>query len=181
VFELFTSLAKRAIVVSQNEAMALGHDFIGTEHLLLGLAGVPQSTAGSVLREHGVTPGPARAETVRLLDAMGVRGTAWQDAAEALATIGIDVAEIRRRADESFGPGQFLYPRPPYTNRAKTVLEGSVRESRDRGDDSVGTEHMLLAMIAEGSGVGVQVLASLNVDPAVLRTALLARLPSTAS
>jgi ATP-dependent Clp protease ATP-binding subunit ClpA len=181
VFELFTSLAKRAIVVSQDEAMALGHDFIGTEHLLLGLVGVPQSTAGSVLREHGVTPVLARAETVRLLDAMGARTTAWQDAADALATIGIDVEEIRRRADESFGPGQFLYPRPPYTNRAKTVLEQSVRESRKRGDDSVGTEHMLLAMIAEGNGVGVQVLASLSVDPASLRTALLARLASTAS
>jgi ATP-dependent Clp protease ATP-binding subunit ClpA len=180
VFELFTSLAKRAIVVSQDEAMGLGHDFIGTEHLLLGLAGVPESTAGGVLREHGVTPVPARAEAVRLLDAMGVRATAWQQA-EALATIGIDVAEIRRRADESFGPGQFLYPRPPYTNRAKTVLEQSVLESRDRGDDTVGTEHMLLAMIAEGNGVGVQVLASLNVDPASLRMAILARLASTAS
>jgi ATP-dependent Clp protease ATP-binding subunit ClpC len=161
--------------------MALGHDFIGTEHLLLGLAGVAESTAGSVLREHGVTPTLARAQMVRLLAAMGTRNTAWQDAAEALATIGIDVEEIRRRADESFGPGQFLYPRPPFTKRAKSVLEHSVRESRERGDGSVGTEHMLLAMIAEGSGVGVQVLASLNVDPASLGTAVLARLASTAS
>jgi ATP-dependent Clp protease ATP-binding subunit ClpA len=181
VFELFTRLAKRAIVVSQDEAMALGHDFIGTEHLLLGMAGVPESTAGSVLREHGVAPMPARTETVRLLVGMGISGTARQDAADALATIGIDLDEIRRRADESFGPGQFLYPRPPYTRRAKTVLEQSVRESRDRGDENVGTEHMLLAMIAEGSGVGMRVLAGLGVDPADLRAAVLERLASTRS
>ncbi len=181
MFELFTSLAKRAIVVAQDEAMALGHDFIGTEHLLLGMAGVPESTAGAVLHQHGVRPAPARAEAVRLLDAMGISGTAWQDAADALATIGIDVEEVRRRADESFGPGRFLYPRPPYTARAKTVLELSVRESRDLGHDRVGTEHMLLAMIAEGNGVGVKILTGLQVDPAGLRSALLARLAAAKS
>jgi ATP-dependent Clp protease ATP-binding subunit ClpC len=176
VFDLFTSLAKRAIVVSQDEAMALGHDFIGTEHLLLGMAGVPESTAGGVLRDQGVTPVAARAEAVRLLAAMGISGTAWQDAADALATIGIDVEEVRRRADESFGPGRFLYPRPPYTARAKTVLEQSVSESRALGHDNVGTEHVLLAMITEGNGVGMRILTSLQVDPAGLRSTLLARL-----
>ncbi|MEU9982180.1 Clp protease N-terminal domain-containing protein [Streptomyces sp. NPDC050856] len=50
VFELFTDRARHAVVLSQDEAIALGHDFIGTEHLLLGLVGTDRSTAGDVLR-----------------------------------------------------------------------------------------------------------------------------------
>ena len=40
MFEYFTDPAKRSIVAGQDEAIALGHDFMGTEHLLLGLAAV---------------------------------------------------------------------------------------------------------------------------------------------
>ncbi len=39
MFDIFTDAAKRALVLAQDEAIMLGHDFVSAEHLLLGLAG----------------------------------------------------------------------------------------------------------------------------------------------
>ena len=181
MFEKFTNLAKRSITLSQDEAITLGHDFIGTEHMLLGLVRVPESIAGQILGEQGVTADRVRAQALRLLEAAGVSANGGREATEALAVIGIDVEEIRRRADDTFGPGQFKFPRPGYTRRAKTVLELTLRESTELGHDYIGTEHLLLAMLAEGEGVGVQVLGGLGVDPAALRTTVLDRVRAPAS
>jgi len=171
VFDQFTELAKRAVVASQDAALALGHDFIGTEHLLLGLI-CTAGTAGEVLRARGVELGRARDETVRQTQAAGVPATGGQPAKDALSTLGIDVAEIQRRADETFGPGAFTFPRPAYTSRAKTVLELAVREAHALGQQQIDTEHMLIGLLAEGHGTGVSVLTALGIDTAALRTAL---------
>ncbi|MGH3395554.1 MAG: Clp protease N-terminal domain-containing protein [Streptosporangiaceae bacterium] len=181
MFEIFTNLAKRSITLSQDEAITMGHDYIGTEHMLLGLARVPEGLAGGILGEQGVTADQMRAETLRLLVAAGVSANGGREATEALAVIGIDVEEIRRRADDTFGPGRFKFPRPGYTRRAKTVLELTLRESMELGHDYIGTEHLLLGMLAEGEGVGVKVLGGLGVDPAALRTTVLDRVRATAS
>jgi hypothetical protein len=174
VFEYFTDPAKQAIVTSQDEAIAMGHDFIGTEHMLLGLVAT-RDTAGAVLRDHGVELARARDAAVRLSQAAGIPTTGVQDAKDALSAIGIDVGEIQQRADETFGPGAFRFPRPAYTPRAKTVLELTLREAKDLGHEHIGTEHMLLGMLAEGEGHGVQVLKALDVDVDALRSALRTR------
>jgi ATP-dependent Clp protease ATP-binding subunit ClpC len=181
VFEYFTDRAKRAIVASQDEALALGHDFIGTTHLLLGLIGTPDGDAGAVLTEQGVELEPAREVTLRLLTAAGVPANGGQAARDALATLGIDVAEIQRRADVNFGPGAFQFPRPAYTPHAKKALEYTLREARALGHERFGTEHMLLALITVGASdtevAAVDVLQELGADQAALRTAVLARVP----
>jgi ATP-dependent Clp protease ATP-binding subunit ClpA len=176
VFELFTAQARQVILVSQDEAISLGHDFIGTEHLLLGLVTVTDGLAGQVLATHGVTVERTRSEAVRLLAAAGVTGTGGRDAVEALATIGIDVAEIRRRADDTFGPGRFTFPRPAYTDLAKKALELSVGEAQMLGADYIGTEHLLLGLLAGNEGLALTALSSAGIDPAGLRQAVLNRL-----
>ena len=176
MFEYFTDRARQAVVASQDEALALGHDFIGTEHLLLGLAGTIDSTAGEVLRDHGVEVERARTETVRLLTAAGVVATGGRPATDALATLGIDVAEIQKRADENFGPGAFTYPRPAYTPGAQDVLRQTVQEAQSRGREHMGTEHMLLGLLAGGEGAALDVLAALEVETTALRTSILDRI-----
>jgi ATP-dependent Clp protease ATP-binding subunit ClpC len=181
MFEYFTGRAKRAIVVGQDEAIALGHDFMGTEHLLLGLAADPESTAGSVLAAHGVDRDRAREVTVRLLTEAGVPATGGQPARDALASIGIDVAEIQRRADQNFGEGAFQFPRPAYTPHAKSALEQTLREAKALGHEQFGTEHMLLGILAAGAHdsertTALAVLTELDVDVAALRPAVLARI-----
>jgi len=175
MFERFTNLAKRAVALAQDEAVTLGHDFIGTEHVLIGLARTTDGGAGEVLGTLGVTVSNAREETVRLLTEAGVPATGGAPATEALAAIGIDVGEIRRRADESFGPGRFHFPRPPFTPRAKKALEMTMREAKALGHQHIGTEHLLLGVLADGDNVAVKVLTGLDVDQAELRTALMAR------
>jgi len=55
VFERFTDRARRAVVEAQGEARALHHDFIGTEHILLGLMGEGQGVAAKALESLGVS------------------------------------------------------------------------------------------------------------------------------
>lgn len=49
MFERFSDAARQVIVLAQQEAVSLGHDYIGTEHLLLGLLRDPDSVAGNAL------------------------------------------------------------------------------------------------------------------------------------
>ncbi len=53
---------------------------------------------------------------------------------------------------------------PPFTPRAKKVLELSLREALQLGHTYIGTEHLLLGLIREGNGVAIQVLQDLGVD-----------------
>src|SRR4051794_34689987 len=60
MFERFTPRARQAVVLAQEEARLLNHDHIGTEHLLLGLLGVPEGIAGRVLHQLGLSLAQAR-------------------------------------------------------------------------------------------------------------------------
>jgi hypothetical protein len=66
VFERFTDSARRTVVLAQEESRLLSHDYIGTEHLLLGLVVQDEGTASHVLRAAGVMPDAARSVVVRL-------------------------------------------------------------------------------------------------------------------
>jgi ATP-dependent Clp protease ATP-binding subunit ClpC len=54
MFERFTDRARHAVVLAQDEARALNHAYIGTEHLLLGLLRVPEGIAARALRRLGI-------------------------------------------------------------------------------------------------------------------------------
>ena len=180
MFDRFTELAKRAVVAAQDAALSMGHDFIGTGHLLLGLAQTA-GPAGEALREHGVDLRKAREKTAQALEEAGIAATGGQLAKDALASIGIDVSEIQRRADDTFGPGAFRFPRPPFTSRAKKTLELTLREATALGHQHIDTGHLLLGIIAEGDGVAVKVLNTLDVNTAALRETVLNHMAPQAS
>jgi ATP-dependent Clp protease ATP-binding subunit ClpA len=62
MFERFTNRARHVVVLSQEEARLLSHNYIGTEHILLGLLGEPESVAGEVLASFGFTRDRIREE-----------------------------------------------------------------------------------------------------------------------
>jgi ATP-dependent Clp protease ATP-binding subunit ClpA len=62
MFERFTGRARHTVVLAQEEARQLHHNYIGTEHILLGLLGEPEGYAGRVLTSFGVTRDGAREE-----------------------------------------------------------------------------------------------------------------------
>ncbi|MEU4097429.1 Clp protease N-terminal domain-containing protein [Streptomyces sp. NPDC026673] len=176
MFEFFTDHGKQAVAASQDEAVALGHDFIGTEHLLLGLLSAEAGTAAGVLHGQNVDLERARQETVRVLEAAGIVASGGRPARDALASLGIDVAEIQRQADTSFGAGAFQFPRPAYTQEARTALTNTLGEARALGRDTFGTEHILLGLLTVPEGHAMEVLAAFQVDPATLRETVLTRI-----
>jgi ATP-dependent Clp protease ATP-binding subunit ClpA len=97
MLERFTDSARHVVVQAQDNARRLGHNYIGSEHLLMGAA-TADDPAGAVLRDHGVTP--ERIEAALLSTTGPLRGLDE----EALASIGIDLDAVRARIEASFGP-----------------------------------------------------------------------------
>jgi hypothetical protein len=64
MFERFTNKARRVVVLSQEEARLLSHNYIGTEHILLGLLAAPESIAAVVLESFGMTLDRTREEVL---------------------------------------------------------------------------------------------------------------------
>jgi ClpA/ClpB-like protein len=99
MFERFDASAAEVIKAAFSEAASVGDDAVGTEHVLLALATVDTATA-RLLAEAGCTA----ADICRVLAARAsqppIKGPDHQ---EVLATLGVDLAEIRRRAEENFG------------------------------------------------------------------------------
>jgi len=65
----FTPRARRVLDLARGESLRLGHNYVGTEHLLLALVAEEDGIGGRVLREQGVGTERARAEVVRVLAA----------------------------------------------------------------------------------------------------------------
>jgi ATP-dependent Clp protease ATP-binding subunit ClpA len=67
MFERFTERARQVVVLAQDEARALKHNYIGTEHILLGLLREEEGLAARVLESLDVTIEGARAEVARII------------------------------------------------------------------------------------------------------------------
>lgn len=63
--------AKRAMHLAEEEARSLGHHYLGTEHILLGLIDEGEGVAAGVLRSLGIDADRARETTIRVLSRMG--------------------------------------------------------------------------------------------------------------
>lgn len=132
----YTDGVKNAWKFAGEEASKLGSDYLGTEHLLLGIAHEKDSAGGKILNSLGVT-----VEAVEpLLAGQGRSG---------------------------FFSRRELYVAP----RTKRVLEMAVEEANDLGNSFVGTEHLLLAILREGSGVAMQILEHFGVTQEKLQKA----------
>ena len=96
MFERFTDTARHVVVQAQKDARRLGHHHIGCEHLLLAAAATDEP-ASTVLRDHGVTPERIEAEIRRTAGRGQAAGPTGGLDREALASLGIDRQEMRRR------------------------------------------------------------------------------------
>ncbi|HYV59248.1 MAG TPA: Clp protease N-terminal domain-containing protein [Acidimicrobiia bacterium] len=129
----YTSRARAAVAGAREEALHMGHNYVGTEHLLLGILVDPEALSVKVLDALGVPPDDLRDAVVA---ASGPRSPDYGTAANA-----------------------------PLTPRARRVLDLTRGESLRLGHNYVGTEHLLLALVAEEEGIGGRVLRERGVDP----------------
>jgi Clp amino terminal domain, pathogenicity island component len=139
-FERFTKEARQVVTLAQAEAKELGHEYIGTEHLLLGLLAADESTGARALADFEVTLRDVREDVKRIIGE------------------GVQKRGQRRRG-----------PKMPFTPRAKKVLEHSLRTARKMKDDFIGSEHVLLALFVEADGVAAVILRERGVDEEGLR------------
>ena len=91
-------------------------------------------------------------------------------AAQALESLGVTLEAAQQQVREMIGEGeQPQQGHIPFTPRAKKVLELSLREALNLGDDHIGTEHLLLGLLEEADGVGAQVAARLGASRRAVR------------
>jgi ATP-dependent Clp protease ATP-binding subunit ClpC len=138
MFERFTDQARRVVVLAQEESRRLGHDYIGSEHVLLALVHEGDAVAAQALRTHGVTREACLA----------------------------DIAQRVQRGDGS--PAHHI----PFTRNAKKTLDISLREALTLGHDYIGTEHILLGLLAIDC-TGRRVLIGVGTDTDALRESVI--------
>ncbi len=136
-FDKFTERARKVLNLAQEEAQRFQHNYIGTEHLLLGLVREGEGVAARVLADLGVE----------------------------LHEIRSAVEAIIGRGDRIVGRGdRIVLGEIGLTPRAKKVIELAVDEARRLNHHYIGTEHLLLGLLREGEGIGAGVLESFGLN-----------------
>ena len=130
----FTQRARRVLSLAHEEAERLHHNYIGTEHLLLGLIREEGGVAGRVLRE-----------------------------------LGLDPARVKEMVERLTGVGRHAGGRIELAPGTEHVLQLAIEEARRMGHHYIGTEHLLLGLVRQGEGVGMDVLRRLGVTPEQVR------------
>ena len=128
MMQRFTDDAQRVLSLAQEAALELGHDYVGTEHVLIGLTKV----------KNGV-------------------------AAKALEELGLVTEDIFEAVEEHVGRGNKKATSIYMTPRVKHVLELAIQVANHMNHNYVGTEHILLGLLSDGSGVAVAILRVMNI------------------
>ncbi|WP_314984877.1 ATP-dependent Clp protease ATP-binding subunit [uncultured Veillonella sp.] len=128
MMQRFTDDAQRVLSLAQEAALELGHDYVGTEHVLIGLTKV----------KNGV-------------------------AAKALEELGLVTEDIFEAVERHVGRGNKKATSIYMTPRVKHVLELAIQVANHMNHNYVGTEHILLGLLSDGSGVAVAILRAMNI------------------
>lgn len=126
----FTNDAKAVLQYAQDTAQKFHHDYVGTEHILLGLVLNKDGIAGLILSQLGLTS-----------------------------------ENVTRAIEQQVGWGTDTTGKLRLTPRTKRVMEMAVREANRLEQNYVGTEHLLFGILAEGTGMAVQILEDMDIDP----------------
>lgn len=152
----FTPRAKKCLELALREALALGHEYIGTEHILLGIVREGDGVAARILEKHAGSLSAVRAAVVELLPpSSGPQGRRWLRRMAAL------------RPAVAFRPE--LAPELRTTPAADTSLEEAARLA---GPNPVGSHHIMLAALADPTSAAARTLVALGVDLDRAREAL---------
>lgn len=129
-FRGFTQKANKALNIAIESAQEMGHSYVGTEHILLGLIEEGTGVAAVSLEQCGVTKDDIK-DKIRGTDGEGV--------------------------STSLTPNDF-------TPRTKRILKAAMLASARMGNNYVGTEHLLLAILSESDSYAVTFLRELGVN-----------------
>src|SRR5579885_833597 len=209
MFERFTDRARRVVVLAQEEARLLNHNYIGTEHILLGLLRESDGVAARVLERAGVstdavrdkvmtivgegasdipatghipfTPRSKKVLELSLREALqlghnyigtehillGLVREGDGVAANVLVSLGLELSWVRQSVIAELSritpPGQMRGMGPPRTPETPAAVKAGVQARRLAAGSAVGSQHYLLALLAQEDSLAARALADLGV------------------
>ena len=235
MFERFTDRSRKVMALANQEAQRFNHEYIGTEHILLGMIKEGSGIGATILKnlhvdlqsevERLLKRGPDRVTMGKLPQTQGARKVieyAIEEtremeqqlnrrldvgtehillgllreheglAAQVLLSLGLQIEQVRGEVLRLEGEKEPLMEREPitledkgekkplikrrglnmfqrFTDRARKVMALANQEAQRFNHEYIGTEHILLGLVKEGSGVGAAVLKNLEVDIKKLR------------
>lgn len=216
MFDRFTERARKVMSYARQEAERLNHDYIGTEHILLGLCREGTGMGIHLLRSQNANPDEIKKEILTRVRAgmkqialkqlpftdrakkvlefaiveaiqmdnnhvgtehimLGVLREAEGIGAQTLHHFGItiekaheDLVHLHDQHDRNLSvppPPAQDFPVRGFTDRAEKVMQLAIDAARNLGQACVGTEHILLGLAVEGSGVAANVLEEMGTGP----------------
>ena len=180
MFERFTKEARGVVAAACEEASALHDEQVRPAHLVLAASRAPGGVAGPALR--GLDLGPeALREAIAATPSAGGRIDP-----DALASLGIDLEQVRRRVEAAFGEGALDRGAGsrrgrrgiggPFSAPAKKALELSLREALALGDKHIGAAHVVLGALRADDPALEAVLRRRGRSRQEVRAAILAAL-----
>ena len=132
--EKFTDRANKVMAFAEEEVRRLGHEYVGTEHILLGFC--------SQAREEGSVEG-------RIFERLGVN----------CAQVVSDVEKLARPVQDRTRFSAIPIPKTP---RARGVLDCAVEYMEERGDNVIDTHHLFYGLLRQQDGLSGQILINLG-------------------
>jgi ATP-dependent Clp protease ATP-binding subunit ClpA len=154
-----TRPAEPYLAAGAQEARRLGHNYVGTEHVLLVLIRDPGGGATMVLRQLGVST-----EAVEEALAPCIGGGAAKIDPEALAALGIDFETVRERLEQTFGPGALEETRGGCLGIMPRLKQAFAFALDCAGERPLADEHMLLGMLNVPDSLASHVLGQVGVS-----------------
>jgi RNA polymerase sigma factor (sigma-70 family) len=151
--QLLSPESLRVLTLAHEEALNLKHNFIGTEHVLWGLAS--EGSLAAFLTPLNITPERVHTGIVFIYS----RQAQWTQAQTGVEGI----------ADTDLPPD----PLKILTPRTKQMIVLAGNEMKSQGEQSIRPAHLLLGLIEEGSGIGAGLLRSMGVNLLQARSALI--------
>lgn len=186
-FQRFTRNARVAVMLAGEEARELSDRETGAQHVLLGVLQAAGDDLSAVLRGYGLTAEGVRAR----LAETPVADLSFDEDADALSVIGIDLRAVRDSVARTFGADAFdrALSRSgrrrrhrghiPFSHTAKKVLEFALREALAHRDNEIGCEHLLLGILRSGDKTAIGLITE-HVYTTQLRDAVVALLDKAA-
>ena len=171
--------AERFLAAGTHQSRTFGHDYVGTEHVLLALVEDSSTPAARALARLGLTGNIVRRDIERIIGTCidPRRRTIDPDA---LATLGIDLDEVIRRIEQNFGPGAFETARSgalvaaegPSGCTAPRLKKALFLAVTEAGDGPVRPEHVLVSLAAVEDCIAARILGQHGVTLDSVREAL---------
>ncbi len=153
MFERFTDRARKVMALANQEAQRFNHEYIGTEHILLGLMREGEGVGIQVLSALGAEMEEVRTKILEKLniDPSAERKRSW----------------MRNRPRISISTS--VFNEPALSEPVKRLLSFAIEEAEGRGSDKVDLEDILISLFKEQGTIPSRVFEALDLSPDAMR------------